>query len=358
MALSKFGGTQPSRSSMCAKAVKMLAPELATKLYVQRYFNASKRREGRLVLNAIGETYYERLQNVPWMDNSSMKFAMKKLWYMIPYVAYSNSMRNETYLKSLYKNVNGLRRNISFTTVLEMFRTNNILRTLSMLGHDRNQSVGEYYSDEPYASYYLLDNALAFQAVVMQDLYMEKGLPRYINLAAVGFIMGHMITLGFYHDASLLDWLGRSHNWWSSDTREAFKQREECFVKQYESIVDPVVNMSLNGQRTVRRNIADNGGLNLAFAAFRRLQQELPNATLPGLENFTTEQIFFISFAMPWCTAVTASYLKQQIEADLYSPMKYRINVPLKNNPEFSAAFHCKEGSSMRLPDEQRCFIW
>ncbi|XP_077564728.1 endothelin-converting enzyme homolog [Haemaphysalis longicornis] len=130
-------------------------------------------------------------------------------------------------------------------------------------------------------------------------------------------------------------------------------------LNQYDSYVTfSLQYFQLNGQRTVRRNIADNGGLNLAFAAFQKLQRELPNATLPGLENFTTEQIFFISFAMPWCTAVTDSYLKQQIEVDLYSPMKYRINVPLKNNPEFSAAFHCKEGSSMRLPDEQRCFIW
>lgn len=357
-ALSKFGATAPSRSSMCAVTVKMLAPELVTKLYVQKYFNASKRREGRLILNAVGETYYERLHNVTWMENSTMKFAMEKLWYMIPYVAYSNSMRNETYLKSLYRHVKGLGGNSSFTTVLEMFRKNNLIRNLSRLGQDRNQSVGEYYSDSPYASYYLLDNALALQAVVMQDLFMEKGLPRYINLAAVGFVMGHMMTLGFYHDASTLDWVGRSKNWWTDNTREAFTKREECFVKQYESIVDPTANMSLDGKRTLRKNIADNGGLNLALAAFRKLQRELPNATLPGLEDFTTDQIFFISFAMPWCTSVTAASLKRQIETDLYAPMKYRINVPLKNNPEFSEAFHCKKGSQMRLSDEDRCFIW
>ncbi|XP_075527212.1 neprilysin-21-like [Dermacentor variabilis] len=170
--------------------------------------------------------------------------------------------------------------------------------------------------------------------------------------------MGHEITHGYDDRGSEYDALGHVVDWWTEHTRKEFFQKLECFRMQYGSIVDPVTNLKLNADTTMGENIADNAGVRVAYAAHQDASLDFQEVTLPGLENFTSDQLFFVSYALVWCENALPSWNAQKIKTQVHPPNKYRVNVPLKNLEQFTAAFMCKKGSKMRLPDADRCVLW
>ncbi|XP_077548478.1 neprilysin-11-like [Haemaphysalis longicornis] len=142
---------------------------------------------------------------------------------------------------------------------------------------------------------------MEYPAGILQGVFYQYGLPRSVNMGAIGSAAGHELTHGFDDQGSQYDADGRLREWWSKSTREKFKQKSECFVQQYGSIYDKEAGMKLNGKNTLGENIADNGGTLAAFRAYKKILKEEFKDTdtrLKGLEELSGEKLFFIAYAM------------------------------------------------------------
>ncbi|XP_049274823.1 neprilysin-1-like isoform X3 [Rhipicephalus sanguineus] len=167
---------------------------------------------------------------------------------------------------------------------------------------------------------------MLYPSAILQKPFYESGLPRAINYGSMGMTIGHEMSHGFDDQGSQFDGDGRLQDWWSSETLEKFVRKSRCFQYQYGNITDNTTGTPLDGQNTLGENIADNGGLRMAFK---------------------TE-----------CEVRTTESLRMQIEYDEHSPSEYRVNVPLKNMQAFSTVFNCSVNAPMNLSNEQRCILW
>lgn len=165
-------------------------------------------------------------------------------------------------------------------------------------------------------------------------------------------VIGHELTHGFDDEGSQFDALGNLSNWWQEATRQKFDERTACVVKQFDGFeVQP--GLKVQGKLTLGENIADLGGLKLAFAAYRALRK---GAQPIVAEGFTEDQQFFLSHAQAWCGKMRPEAERLRVQTDPHAPARFRVNGPLQNLPEFAAAFQCTAGKPMAPKD--RCEVW
>ncbi|KAH8035523.1 hypothetical protein HPB51_006279 [Rhipicephalus microplus] len=147
-----------------------------------------------------------------------------------------------------------------------------------------------------------------------------------VNYGAIGTVIGHEMTHGFDNQGKKFDEDGRLRNWWSNSTQKKFDAKSKCFIDQYSAVFSELANRTLNGVNTLGENIADNGGLRMAFRTLNEQLKafETPDVRLPGLENYTSKHLFFLSTAYVWCGSSRAGALRLQIEYDPHSPRRQR----------------------------------
>uniref|UniRef100_A0A6M2D858 Putative m13 family peptidase n=1 Tax=Rhipicephalus microplus TaxID=6941 RepID=A0A6M2D858_RHIMP len=231
-----------------------------------------------------------------------------------------------------------------------MYLTMSDLRSREKLSRDFTFDYSTRHS-----RYMVNYNTLVIQAGFLQDFMFNENMPLVLNLATAGRSMAHEITHGFGDKGKEYNGDGKHVNWWSDYATSKFNEKKNCFVEQYGSIFDPLTNKSVDGNRTLEENIADNGGMRVAYQAYLRVTEDKPEVTLPGLEKFTQDQLFFLSFATAWCVREDVKLLRP---GDTHARTRFRVNVPLQNMEEFASAFHCPRGSTMRLSDGDRCIMW
>lgn len=140
--------------------------------------------------------------------------------------------------------------------------------------------------------------SLDFPAGILQGLFFNSSRPAYLNIGAFGIVAGHEVSHGFDDRGSLYDKDGKLNSWWTEESRKKFEEKAKCFETQYNEIEDEKTQLNLNGKLTLGENIADNGGTNVAFTAWRKVSNEKFNKQLlPGMEEFTPDQLFFLSHA-------------------------------------------------------------
>lgn len=194
-----------------------------------------------------------------------------------------------------------------------------------------------------------------------------------MNYGAIGSVIGHEIThgkfsyssafssfkslsLGFDDEGSQFDYDGNLVNWWQDDTKKAYLEKAQCIIDQYGNFTEPNVNLQLNGINTQGENIADNGGIKIAYFAYQDfVKQNGVEAKLPEL-NFTSNQLFWISAAQSWCSVSRPERMKLLITLNPHSPEMFRVNGPFSNMKEFASEFQCSEGSKMN--PIQKCEVW
>ncbi|XP_077500971.1 neprilysin-1-like isoform X2 [Amblyomma americanum] len=303
--------------------------------------------------------FNETLQSAEWMDNETRKTAEAKLAKMGTKIGYPDWLHNTTYLEELYRFVPQLGSNCTFAEMLRFIARNHwvqqILKLPEPYDKDAEWLVGPAFVN---AFYNPSNNEMVYPSGVLQGALYKRGLPSSVNYGAIGMVVGHEMTHGFDDMGSQFDADGALKQWWTNDTRAHFEEKAKCFQYQYGNITDQAANMSLNGRNTVGENIADNGGLRMAFRAYNRLLKEgAENETrLAGLEDLSGQQLFFIANGMVWCSNSRPEYLRQLIQYDPHSPHRYRVNVPMGNMEAFSIAFNCPSNSTMIL--KNRCTLW
>lgn len=175
-----------------------------------------------------------------------------------------------------------------------------------------------------------------------------------MNYAAIGSILGHEITHGFDDLGRKYDKDGNLDNWWTRTTTAKFLEQIKCFVHQYEQYLE--FEKKLRGKQYLEENIADNGGIRQSYMAYKKYKNRSgPESKLPGLEEYTDEQLFFISFAQIYCSNYTEEIAYELLSSE-HSPDKYRVIGSLSNMEEFSEVWHCPKERPMN--PEKKCVLW
>ena len=169
----------------------------------------------------------------------------------------------------------------------------------------------------------------------------------------MGMVVGHELTHGFDDEGSQFAGNGNLENWWTPAVREKFDRKGTCVADQYGGY-EPLSGLKLNGRLTLGENIADMGGVKLAFAAYRDLRKAAAEEVIA--EGFTEDQQFFLSVGQVWCSKARDEYARTAVKVDPHSPARFRVNGSLANLPEFGRAFSCPAGKTMT--PATACEVW
>jgi len=320
-------------------------------LFVDAAFDERSKEKVTRMIHLIKEEFIKNLDTLPWMSGETKANAREKANAIAEAIGYPSYIKNPTKLAA------GLKSLDVGDTLFE-----NVLNTLAFVADKSYGSLDkpvdrDLWPDGPSqvnAYYSSQQNRIFFLAAILQPPFYNPTYPKYINYGAIGMVIGHEITHGFDGTGRLFDKDGNLNNWWSITSLIGFNSRANCLVQQYSNF--EVFGKKINGHQTLNENIADNGGIKLAFKAYKTLvEKEGTEGALPGL-GLTEDQLFFVGFARAWCSIYKKKAALRQLETDTHSYPKYRIIGTLHNYDKFAEAFNCKAGSAMN--PEKKCSLW
>jgi predicted metalloendopeptidase len=207
-------------------------------------------------------------------------------------------------------------------------------------------TVNAYYSDTM--------NEIVFPAGILQPPFFDPSADEAYNYGAIGAVIGHEITHGFDDQGSRSDGEGNLKDWWTPDDRARFKAKTDALAKQYDACV-AVEDLHVNGKLTLGENIADLGGVTIAYAAY---QKSLGGRPAPDVDGLTSPQRFFVGYARVWRGSDRDAELRLRLRTDPHSPGRFRVLVPLSNFGPFYDAFGVKPEDAMYRPPGERVEVW
>uniref|UniRef100_A0A1A9VZB7 Peptidase M13 N-terminal domain-containing protein n=1 Tax=Glossina brevipalpis TaxID=37001 RepID=A0A1A9VZB7_9MUSC len=339
--LSVIIGTESSlpRSLYCTHGVNSLMGMAVSYALADDDFTRHKLPNVRRMLENIRQAFNDLVRSTSWMDEPTKRETLKKSAGMQSFIGYPDWITNATALNAYYE---GITANAS--THLENMI--GVLRwQMQIMLENFNQPETFHWATSP-------SNVNAFH------IFQANAISKALNYGSIGTILGHELTHGFDDSGRMFDTNGNMLQWWSNETINEYINRTECFVEQYNRYYLPDIDEYINGDLTLGENIADNGGMREAYYAYKlhikSNGRELME--LPGLERYTHEQLFFISFGSLWCESYTKAASQYAIE-DSHCPGKIRLKGVLTNSMEFARTFQCSKGTTMN-PYEPKCRIW
>lgn len=315
------------------------------KIYVEKYFPPSAKAYMEQMVDNLKSAFKEHIENLNWMSDSTKAFALEKLNAMVKKIGYPDKWKDYSSIK------------INRSSLMDNIRKIRIWQyqyDIAKLGKPVDRS--EWFMTPPTVNAYYnpTANDINFPAGYLQPPYYFQHGDDAINYGAIGQTIGHEMTHGFDDQGSQFDKDGNLKSWWTKEDRKKFDERAERIIKQFDqyTVLDTV---HLNGKLTEGENIADLGGLAIAYSAFQKTAEAQKDTLIDGL---TPDQRFFLSYAMgsqvKWRPQMQVTFAL----SDPHSPAKYRVNGPLSNMPAFYKAFHVKPGDKMYRPDSVRVVIW
>ena len=323
-----------------------LLGEAVGELYVERYFNQdSKDKMMRLITN-LRKSLAAHIAGLTWMSDTTKVNALVKLNSFTVKIGYPDKWRDYSGLqvdpdKSLYENIKA-------ATIYETRR--NLDKHGKPVDKDEwgmtPQTVNAYYNPTT--------NEICFPAAILQPPFFDVNADDATNYGAIGVVIGHEMTHGFDDQGRMFDQAGNMVDWWTEGDAQRFQAAAEKLAAQFDQIV-LVKDLHANGHLTLGENIADQGGLRIAYDAFRQTQQFKDGKLLDG---FTPAQRFYLSYGRIWAENATEEAIFQQTKSDPHSIGRYRVNATLRNIDTFFEAFGIKKGDKLWLDPADRAIIW
>jgi putative endopeptidase len=314
-------------------------------IYVQKYFTAAdKERINQLIDNIIA-TYAERIQQLDWMSDSTKQKAIVKLHAIVKKIGYPDKWKDYSSIDITRDNI------ISNLHGTFHFEYN---RSIAKIGKPVDRSEWQMTPPTINAYYDPTQNNINFPAGILQPPFYFSSGDDAVNYGGIGLVIGHEITHGFDDQGRQYDADGNLKDWWSAEDAKKFKIRAQNIINQYNGYI-AVDTFHLNGELTEGENIADNGGLAIAYAAFKKTAQGKGNEKIDG---FTPDQRFFLSHAQVWKIKTRKERLITMALTNPHSSPMWRVNGPVSNMPAFYEAFHVQPSDSMYRPDSLRVKIW
>ncbi|HMJ05910.1 MAG TPA: M13 family metallopeptidase [Chthoniobacterales bacterium] len=319
--------------------------EALGKLYVADNFPPeSKARMTELVKN-IQEAMSDSIKSRDWMDDATKQEALKKLAAFTVKIGYPDKWRDYSALKV---DRGPYVMNAARASIFEAERQ------LQKIGKPVDRSEWGMTPPTVNAYYNPNMNEIVFPAGILQPPFFNANADDAINYGGIGAVIAHEISHGFDDQGRQYDATGNLRDWWTPESAAKYKERADKIVKQY-SEYEPIAGMHINGELTQGENIADDGGIKLAFAALQKALKDKPQEKIDG---FTPEQRFFLGWAQVWRANIRDEALKLRLNTDPHSPTKYRCNGPLSNSPDFKKAYNLPDTCPMVRPADQIVSIW
>ncbi|QKG52739.1 M13 family metallopeptidase [Hymenobacter sp. BRD67] len=336
---------QQPRWKRALRATDGALGEAFGQLYVDEAFSPAAKARAKEMVENLRRAYAERIMATDWMSADTKKEAIQKLNAFAVKIGYPDKWKDYSKLK------------ITRQSALE-----NLFATAEWAGKDNTSKFGkpidrgEWGMTPPTVNAYYNSsmNEIVFPAGILQPPFYDPKADDAVNYGGIGAVIGHEMTHGFDDQGRRSDAKGNLRDWWTKEDNEKFSAKAAMVGKQY-SAFSPLDSVHVNGDLTMGENLADIGGLTIAYQAFQKTAEAKGGQKIDG---FTPNQRFFLGFAQIWRANQRPEALRQQIQTDPHSPGQYRTNGPLMNMPEFYEAFGCKEGNKMVRATQDRSRIW
>ena len=324
-----------------------LLGEAFGKLYVEKYFPEKAKEEMLTLIHYLKKSFAKHIKGVTWMSDTTKEKAMEKLNKFSVKVGYPDKWKDYSQLTisaqvSLFENI---------TQVGQWA----FQRAIAKVGKEVDKTEWVLPPQTVNAYYDPTNNEIVFPAGILQPPFFSFEADPAVNFGGIGGVIGHEMTHGFDISGAEFDADGNLQNWWAPADKERFQKVTDALAKQYDKY-EPVKGIFVNGTMTNVENIADLGGVNIAFDALEMYLKD--HGRVADISGYNQNQRFFLSWATVWRTLASEPYLINQVKVDPHSPDYLRAFAPLTNIDAWYKAFDVKEGDKLYRKVEDRVKIW
>ncbi|UOQ96947.1 M13 family metallopeptidase [Hymenobacter sp. 5317J-9] len=314
-------------------------------LYVDKAFSPAAKAKAKEMIENLRKAYAERIQATDWMSAATKKEALTKLNAFVVKIGYPDKWRD-------YSTLNVSRESYLNNLFAAQEWANK--REVNKFGKPIDRAEWGMTPPTVNAYYNPAMNEIVFPAGILQPPFYDPKADDAVNYGGIGAVIGHEMTHGFDDEGRQFDAQGNLRDWWTKEDADKFNAKAAMVGKQYDAFT-PLDSVHVNGKLTMGENLADLGGLTIAYQAFMKTPQAKAGKLIDG---FTPEQRFFLGYAQIWRTNIRPEAVRQQVQTDPHSPGQFRTNGPLMNMPEFYKAFGCQDGNKMMRAAADRSKIW
>jgi len=331
------------RWKRCTEYVDDYLGEALGQAYVEKYFPPEAKQKALTIVNEIRTAMEQDINSLDWMSPATKQQALTKLHAMANKIGYPDKWRDYSKLEIVRGD------NLGNVDRARQFEFN---RQLGKIGKPVDRGEWDMTPPTVNAYYDPQMNDINFPAGVLQPPAFDPESDAAPNYGDTGGTVGHKLTHGFDDEGRQFDAKGNLRDWWTADDAKKFEQRAACISNQYSNytIIDDI---KINGKLTLGEDVADLGGVLLAYMAWKA---DTKDQKLEPLDDLTPDQRFFVGYGQSWCGHVRDESKRLRATVDPHSPEKYRTNGVVSNMPQFQEAFHCKAGQPM--VNANRCRVW
>ncbi len=337
---------QRKRDERALRTTNSMVGEPLGKIYADKYFPQSSRKQVEEMIENVRAVYAERIDALKWMSPETKKKAQEKLKAFTYKIGYPDKWKDYSKVDISSKN---LVQNVINMNIWEHEYN------VSKMGKPVDKTEWGMTPQTVNAYYNPLFNEVVFPAGILQPPFFNPDADDAINYGGIMAVIGHELTHGFDDQGSQFDAEGNLVNWWTDEDRANFMALAGKYISYFDNI-EAMPGVKIKGALTIGENIADLGGLTLAYYALEKSLKGKPEP--PLIDGLNWKQRFFLGWAQVWRMNITDEALRNQVETDPHSPARWRINATLSHMKEFENAWKEKGGKNMFISDEERVVIW
>jgi len=319
--------------------------EVVGQIYVDKYFPPEAKTRALELVENLKLAFGERIKNLDWMSPETKEKALAKLGTFAVKIGYPDKWQDFSGLE--------ISRDSYVRNTLNADRFK-FARDMAKVGKPVDRTEWFIPPQMVNAFYNPPLNEIVFPAAILQPPFFNFEADDAINYGGIGMVIGHEMTHGFDDQGRQYDKDGNLQDWWTKADEEEFNKRAEVLIQQFNQFV-PVDTFHVNGKLTLGENIADLGGMLIAYDA---LQKALEGKKIKPIDGFTPQQRFFLSQAQIWHENARDEYIKLLVKTDPHSPAQFRVNGPVSNIEVFYTAFNIQPTDSLYIAPENRAKIW
>ena len=320
-------------------------------LYVAKYFSPEAKQRAQVLVDNIRNALKARIEGLDWMSAETKQKALDKWSKFLPKIGYPDTWRSWDGLDITKDNYYGN---------LEAAQKFNYDYDIAKIGKPTDRKEWGMTPQTVNAYYNPTDNTINFPAAILQPPFFDANADDAINYGGIGAVIGHEASHGFDDEGSQFDGAGNNKNWWTKEDRAKFDARTAKLVQQFDAYapIKDKPDAHVNGKLTLGENIADLGGLNVAYDALQTALKNHPEEAKAKIDGYTEDQRFFLNWARVWRGSIRDKAQEVYLNADPHSPMKFRAIGAPSNMPAFASAFQCKPTDPMVRPADKQVKIW
>ncbi len=342
---------QKPRWKRVLSAVNESMGEALGQLYVAKTFTPEAKQRAQELVDNVRNALKARIENLDWMSPTTKEKAIAKWNTFLPKIGYPDKWRDWSGL-----NISG----DNYYGDVEAAAKFNYDYDIAKIGKPTDRKEWGMTPQTVNAYYNPTDNTINFPAAILQPPFFDAKADDAINYGGIGAVIGHESSHGFDDQGSQFDGAGNQVDWWTKDDKAKFESRTDRLVKQFDDYapIKDKPNLHVNGKLTLGENIADLGGLNVAYDALQEALKKNPQEAGQKIDGYTEDQRFFLNWARVWRGSVREQQAELYLNTDPHAPASLRAIAAPSNMEAFATAFQCKPGDAMVRSGDKQVKIW